>query len=127
MGIKIEDENDIRWNFTKFIVNRKGEVVKRFEPTDSMSDVEAFVKDIVDLCVCPRHEFLVEIPEIYGEKNTEDNGKDLYNCQNEFKNCFHSIVSSLLKVFTLFKLPSLSGRPWQAPSGGQIQPLREHP
>ena len=36
---------------------------------------------------------------IYGEKNTEDNGKDLYNCQNEFKKCFHSIVSSLLMVF----------------------------
>ena len=47
-GNSNEDENDIRWNFTKFIVNRKGEVVKRFEPTDSMSDVEAFVKDLVE-------------------------------------------------------------------------------
>jgi glutathione peroxidase len=25
---------DIRWNFTKFLVNRKGEVVARFEPAD---------------------------------------------------------------------------------------------
>ena len=32
---------DIKWNFTKFIVNRNGEVVARFEPTADMKDVEA--------------------------------------------------------------------------------------
>ena len=26
---------DIRWNFTKFLVNRKGEVIARFEPADA--------------------------------------------------------------------------------------------
>jgi len=26
------DEPDIKWNFTKFLVNKKGEVVQRFEP-----------------------------------------------------------------------------------------------
>ena len=26
-------QNDIQWNFTKFLVNRNGEVVARFEPT----------------------------------------------------------------------------------------------
>jgi len=31
--------NDIKWNFTKFLVNRKGEVVARFEPTESMENV----------------------------------------------------------------------------------------
>ena len=46
-GNKKEDENDIRWNFTKFIVNRKGEVVQRFEPTTSMSDVEDFIKTLL--------------------------------------------------------------------------------
>ena len=47
-GNKKEDENDIRWNFTKFIVNRKGEVVERFEPTTSMSEVEEYVKNLVE-------------------------------------------------------------------------------
>jgi glutathione peroxidase len=38
---------DIKWNFTKFIVNRDGEVVKRFEPTADMAEVEAFVKSLL--------------------------------------------------------------------------------
>lgn len=32
---------DIKWNFTKFLVNREGVVVERFEPTADMKDVEA--------------------------------------------------------------------------------------
>ena len=47
MGNKKEDENDIRWNFTKFVVDRKGEVVARFEPTTSMVEVEEFVKKLL--------------------------------------------------------------------------------
>ena len=47
-GNKKEDENDVRWNFSKFIVNRKGEVVERFEPTTSMSDVEEYVKNLIE-------------------------------------------------------------------------------
>ena len=46
-GNKKEDENDVRWNFTKFIVNRQGEVVQRFEPTTSMAEVEEFVKTLL--------------------------------------------------------------------------------
>lgn len=30
---------DIKWNFTKFVVDRKGNVVARFEPTDKMEAV----------------------------------------------------------------------------------------
>lgn len=37
-------KSDIKWNFTKFLVSRKGKVVKRFEPTASLEDVEAAVK-----------------------------------------------------------------------------------
>ena len=33
---------DIKWNFTKFIVDRRGNVVKRFEPTTDMAKVEEF-------------------------------------------------------------------------------------
>ena len=46
-GNKKEDENDVRWNFTKFIVNRQGEVVQRFEPTTSMEEVEEYVKKLL--------------------------------------------------------------------------------
>ena len=35
-----EKSSDIKWNFTKFLINRKGEVVERFEPTADMMDVE---------------------------------------------------------------------------------------
>ena len=38
---------DIKWNFTKFVVNRKGEVVARFEPTADMDDVRACVEKLV--------------------------------------------------------------------------------
>ena len=32
---------DIKWNFTKFLVARDGRVLKRYEPTESIADVEA--------------------------------------------------------------------------------------
>ena len=34
---------DIKWNFTKFLIDRKGNVLARFEPTDSMQEVEAAI------------------------------------------------------------------------------------
>ncbi|MBR2150143.1 MAG: nitroreductase family protein [Prevotella sp.] len=37
--------NDIKWNFTKFLVSRDGRVVKRYEPKDKISDIEA------DICM----------------------------------------------------------------------------
>ena len=38
---------DIKWNFTKFIVNRKGDVVARFEPTADMKEVRDCVEKLV--------------------------------------------------------------------------------
>lgn len=35
---------NIRWNFTKFLVDKSGKVTARFEPTDSMLDVEHAVE-----------------------------------------------------------------------------------
>ena len=40
------DKAYIRWNFTKFLVDREGNLVARFEPTASMDEVE---KAIVEL------------------------------------------------------------------------------
>ena len=36
-----DKKSDIKWNFTKFLVSRDGRVLKRYEPTDKLSDIEA--------------------------------------------------------------------------------------
>jgi len=38
---------DIKWNFTKFIIDREGSVAARFEPTADLSEVEACVKALL--------------------------------------------------------------------------------
>ena len=38
---------DIKWNFTKFVINRDGDVVARFEPTASMKEVERCVAELI--------------------------------------------------------------------------------
>lgn len=38
---------DIKWNFTKFLVDRTGTVVERFEPTASMDSVRAAVEKLL--------------------------------------------------------------------------------
>lgn len=39
--------NNIRWNFTKFLVDRSGKVVARFEPDTSMLDIEEAIKRLL--------------------------------------------------------------------------------
>ena len=39
---------DIKWNFTKFLVDRKGNVVARFEPTASPADMESAIVELLD-------------------------------------------------------------------------------
>ena len=34
---------DIKWNFTKFLIDREGNVVSRFEPTENMENVDQAV------------------------------------------------------------------------------------
>ena len=46
LNSKNRKTGDIKWNFTKFLVNRDGKVVKRFDPT---SDPMSFENDIVSL------------------------------------------------------------------------------
>ena len=38
---------DIKWNFTKFLVDRNGLVVKRFEPTEKMENIEAEIQKLL--------------------------------------------------------------------------------
>ena len=40
-------KSDIKWNFTKFVIDRDGNVVARFEPTADMADVEACIKSLL--------------------------------------------------------------------------------
>ena len=42
---KYGDKAYIKWNFTKFLINRKGEVIARFEPTCEMDDVKKAVEE----------------------------------------------------------------------------------
>lgn len=41
-----ENNSDIKWNFTKFLVDKKGEVVARYEPTFDINEIE---KTLVEL------------------------------------------------------------------------------
>ena len=47
MSTSAKADSDIKWNFTKFLVDREGNVVARFEPTADMKDVEACVKALL--------------------------------------------------------------------------------
>ena len=39
-----DKKSDIKWNFTKFLVSSDGRVVKRYEPTDKMSDIDTDIQ-----------------------------------------------------------------------------------
>ena len=38
---------EIKWNFTKFVVDRSGNVVARFEPTEKMENVDKCVEGLI--------------------------------------------------------------------------------
>ncbi len=42
-----DKKSDIKWNFTKFLVDRRGDVVARFEPVAPMQEVEAAIKELI--------------------------------------------------------------------------------
>lgn len=42
-----KNQPDIKWNFTKFLVDRSGNVVERFEPTTDMYEVEEKIKELL--------------------------------------------------------------------------------
>ena len=42
------DQNaDIKWNFTKFLVDRKGRVLRRFEPTENIQDIVRAIQELI--------------------------------------------------------------------------------
>ena len=42
-----KNEGDIKWNFTKFLVDREGNVVDRFAPTDTPEKMEEKIKELL--------------------------------------------------------------------------------
>ena len=42
-----KNNGNVKWNFTKFLIDREGNIVGRFEPTDSMKDVADAVKAVL--------------------------------------------------------------------------------
>jgi glutathione peroxidase len=43
----MKKDSDIRWNFTKFLVNRDGTVIKRYAPTTKPEDIEKDIKGML--------------------------------------------------------------------------------
>ena len=42
-----KNNGNVKWNFTKFLIGRNGEIVARFEPTASLKDVKAKVEEVL--------------------------------------------------------------------------------
>ncbi len=42
-----KETSDIKWNFTKFLIDREGNVVERFEPTEDMEVVAEKIKELL--------------------------------------------------------------------------------
>ena len=37
----------IKWNFTKFLINREGQVVKRFAPNDTPEEIKKYIQTLI--------------------------------------------------------------------------------
>lgn len=42
-----KNNSNIKWNFTKFLISRDGEIIARFEPTVSMKDVRKKIESVL--------------------------------------------------------------------------------
>jgi glutathione peroxidase len=42
-----KENPDIKWNFTKFLINKKGQVIARFEPTEKIEHIAQQIKELL--------------------------------------------------------------------------------
>ena len=42
-----KNNGNIKWNFTKFLIDREGKIVARFEPTETIAHVKEKVEEIL--------------------------------------------------------------------------------
>lgn len=47
MDKDFKNNSSVKWNFTKFLINREGEIVARFEPMTDLKKVKAKVEDLL--------------------------------------------------------------------------------
>ena len=41
------NDDEVKWNFTKFVIDRQGKVVGRFEPVVKPAEMETFIKELL--------------------------------------------------------------------------------
>lgn len=44
-----KESTDIKWNFTKFLINKKGQVIARFEPTEKIEHIATQIEELLQL------------------------------------------------------------------------------
>ncbi len=42
------EDDEIKWNFTKFLIDAKGNVVARFEPVDTPQEIESAIVELLN-------------------------------------------------------------------------------
>ena len=42
-----KNNGNVKWNFTKFLIDREGKIAARFEPTASLKDVKAKIEEVL--------------------------------------------------------------------------------
>ena len=42
-----KSNGNIKWNFTKFLIDREGNIVQRYEPTTKTDDIKEKIKEIL--------------------------------------------------------------------------------
>jgi len=47
MDKDFKKNGNVKWNFTKFLISRDGEIIARFEPTEAMKTVMERVKAVL--------------------------------------------------------------------------------
>ena len=47
MDSDYKNNGNVKWNFTKFLIDREGNIVARFEPTADMKNVRAKVAELI--------------------------------------------------------------------------------
>lgn len=43
-----KNKEDIKWNFTKFLIGKSGNVVERYSPTFKPEDMEEKIKEVLN-------------------------------------------------------------------------------
>ena len=82
---KLLEGNSVKWNFTKFLIGRDGNIVYRYEPT---TQPEAMASDIEELLKGPKESNEIPYTGDYNDKklNTEVNPFDLVYSNMKIQN-----------------------------------------